>query len=108
MNDTEYRSELPENLKGAKGTMSVAVKTEKGFTLTREYGFTVEQENGAILAFDLLQHPELGTTILFGDQVFALKFWDNEDLYRGLKIITEGIEAEFDRREDIEARKTAQ
>ncbi len=98
---TEYISEkLPENLAGIKGIMSVAVKTERGITLTQEHGFTIEEENGQVLAFDLLEHEDLGTTLLFGNQVFALKFWDEEDLHSGLKIIAAGIDRELERRKN--------
>lgn len=79
--------------------MTVAVKTENGFTLTREYGFTVQEEAGEILAFDLLEHPELGVMVLFGNQVLALKFWTDEQLDKGLRILSEAIEKEKIRRE---------
>ena len=99
---TEYRDNLPEDIPGGiEAIMSVAVKTEKGFTLTRDYGFTVEEEDGKILAFDLLVHPDLGTTVLFGDQVFALKYWDEEDLHKGLQIISQAVEMELERRKDV-------
>lgn len=98
---TEYADNLSGNITpGTKGVMSVAVKTEKGFTLTRDYGFTVEEENGKVLAFDLLEHPDLGTTVLFGNQVFALKFWDEEDLHAGLRIISLAVKKELERRKD--------
>ena len=98
---TKYIADnLPENMSGMDGVMSVAVKTERGFTLTHEYGFTVEEEGDKILAFDLLEHPELGTTVLFGNQVFALKFWDEEDLHAGLKIVSSAIERELERRKN--------
>jgi len=98
---TKYIADgLPENLDGVDGVMSVAVKTEKGFTLTRDYGFTVQEENGKVLAFDLLIHPELGTTVLFGTQVLALKFWDEEDLHKGLQIISEAVKLELERRKN--------
>ena len=108
MKNTGYATKLPENLSGVKGTMAVAVKTEKGYTLTNEYGFTVEEEDGSVLAFDLLEHPDLGTALLFGCQVFALKFWNDEDLEKGLRIVTDAITSELDRREDLEDQKTAQ
>ncbi len=92
---------LPENLAGMEGVMSVAVKTERGFTLTNEYGFTVEEESGEVLAFDLLNHPDLGITVLFGNQVFALKFWDDDNLEAGLKIISDAIGREVQRRKNV-------
>jgi len=98
---TEYKDDLPEDVPtGTEAIMSVAVKTEKGFTLTRDYGFTVEEENGKLLAFDLLVHPDMGTTVLFGNQVFALKFWDEEDLHKGLQIISKAVKMELQRRKD--------
>lgn len=82
-----------------QGVMTVAVKTEKGFTVTREHGFTIEEENGKVLAFDYLEHPDLGITVLFGNQVFALKFWNDEDLDKGLSMLTKAVEAEKNRRQ---------
>lgn len=84
-----------------QGVMSVAVKTEKGFTVTRDHGFTIEEENGKVLAFDYLEHPDLGITVLFGNQVFALKFWTDEDLDKGLSMLTKAIESEKDRRQSL-------
>ncbi len=98
--ESHITDNLPENLAGIDGVMAVAVKTEKGFTLTRDYGFTVEEENGKVLTFDLLEHPELGITILFGNQVFALKFWDEDDLNKGLQIITQACTKELERRKN--------
>jgi len=98
---TEYLDNLPENIPGGiEGVMSVAVKTEKGVTLTRDYGFTVEEENNKVLAFDLLEHPDLGISVLFGTQVFALKFWDEKDLHKGLEIISTAFNKELERRQN--------
>jgi hypothetical protein len=91
---------LPTDLAGVEGIMSVAVQTDKGVTVTKDYGFTVEEENGKVLAFDLLEHPELGTTLLFGNQIFALKFWDEEDLHAGLRVISSAVERELERRKN--------
>lgn len=105
---TEYVDRLPDNLTaGTKGVMAVAVKTEKGYTLTREYGFTVEEENGHVLAFDYLEHPDLGIALLFGNQVFALKFWKEEDLARGLDMFTKAVAAERERRKSLATRTPA-
>jgi hypothetical protein len=98
-NSNEVRTNLPEELRGrAHGVMSVATKTEKGFTLTKNYGFTIVEENGKVLAFDLLEHPELGVTLLFGNQVFVLKFWDDADLDKGSSILLSAIQKEKERR----------
>lgn len=104
MVDTEISGDVPVPSEdtGAHGIMSVAVKTEKGYTLTRDYGFTVEEENGKVLAFDLLEHPDLGIALLFGQQVFALKFWDDEDLHKGLEIVTMAVSKELERRKQNE------
>ncbi len=100
---TKYIADnLPENMAGMDGVMSVAVKTERGFTLTRDYGFTVEEENGRILAFDVLEHPDLGITVLFGNQVFALKFWNDEDLHRGIETLSQAFKKELDRRKNVQ------
>ena len=84
-----------------RGILNVAVKTEKGFTVTREHGFTIEEEAGKVLAFDMMDHPELGVTVLFGNQVFALRFWTDEDLDKGLSMLTTAVEREKNRRKDI-------
>jgi len=86
-----------------EGIMNVAVKTEKGYTLTRDYGFTIEEEEGKVLAFDILEHPELGTTVLFGNQVFAFRFWDDEDLRKGLRVLSQAVKIEKNRRKSFES-----
>lgn len=99
---TEYSDRLPENLPGGtKGVMSVAVKTERGYTLTRDYGFTIEEEDGRVLAFDFFEHPELGVALLCGNQVFALKFWDDADLNKGLEIFSKAVTVELERRRTL-------
>ncbi len=105
-NTTEYADntvdlDAPPEGMANNGTLTVAVKTEKGHTLTHEYGFTVEEETGKVLAFDMLQHEELGITLLFGNQVFALRFWDEEDLQKGLGMLTSAVDAELKRRKEV-------
>ncbi len=85
-------------LAGSIGSMKVSVKDERGFVLSKDYGFTVEEENGKVLAFDLVEHPDLGPTLLFGEQVFVLKFWDDKDLEKGLTLVSKAIELERERR----------
>lgn len=97
--DSEVKVNLPEEPRGKlDGVMQIAVKTERGHTITKGHGFTIVEEGDKVLAFDLLEHPQLGTTVLFGNQVFALRFWDDEDLDKGLEIITEGVRREKERR----------
>ncbi len=84
-----------------EGKMKVGVKTDKGITLTEEKGFTIEESDGKVLAFDVADHPDLGTALLFGNQIFALKFWDDEDLEKGLRIFSQAIEKEMERRKII-------
>jgi hypothetical protein len=79
--------------------MKVTVETEGGFIVSRDYGFTVQEENGKVVAFDLYDHPDLGVLVLFGQQVFALSFWKDEDLDKGLRIISEAVAKEKERRQ---------
>lgn len=97
----ETNVNVPEEPPVGRGVMSVAVKTERGFTLTRDYGFTIEEEDGKVLAFDLLEHPDLGVTLLFGNQVFVLKYWSDEDLSVGLNTLSLAFEKEMNRRREI-------
>ena len=99
---TEYKSNLPEQIReGIKAKMRVDFKTEEGITLGKDYGFTVKEEDGKVLAFDITDHPELGTTLLFGNQIFALKFWDELDLHAGLEIISTAVNRELERRQKL-------
>lgn len=81
------------------GVMKVNLKDERGMVLTQEHGFTVEEQD-KVLAFDLHQHPELGTMLLFGDQVFVLKFWDDEHLEKGMRLLEDGFKKEIERRKN--------
>ncbi len=94
MTNTEQNAPLA----GSIGSMKVSVKDDRGFVLSKDYGFTVEEENGKVLSFDLLDHPDLGITLLFGEQVFVLKFWDDKDLEKGLTVVSKAIELERARR----------
>ncbi len=81
-----------------KGNMKVALKDERGMRLTQEHGFTVEEEAGKVLAFDLIENEEFGISLLFGNQIFFLKFWDTEDLDKAENIIKRAIFRERMRR----------
>ena len=74
-----------------QGKVKVAVKTDRGLTLTKEHGFTVEEADGKVLGFDLMETADYGTTLLFGEQILFLKFWDDEDLDRAENIVKRAI-----------------
>lgn len=91
-----------------KGNMKVSVKTDKGMLLSKDHGFSIEEENGNVLSFDYIHHPEFGAALLFGNQVFFLKFWRDEDLKRGLDTITKSFNAELERRQGFGINATAE
>jgi len=70
-----------------QGNAKVTVKTDQGLTLTKEHGFTVEEVEGKVLGFDIVETEEYGTALLFGEQIFFLKYWDDEDLVKAEAII---------------------
>ena len=97
--ESEFKVDLPDDLSVSQdGVMSVAVKNSEGITLTKDYGFTIVEENGQVLAFDLINHPNLGITLLFGNQVFALGFWDDEHLLKGRDMVNAAVSKELSRR----------
>ncbi len=81
-----------------KGTMNVGIKDEKGMLLTQEHGFTIKEEADKVLSFDKIDREDYGTVLLFGDQVYFVKFWDDEDLERALALTKEVFEGELERR----------
>jgi hypothetical protein len=85
---------------GFTGKMSVKLKeAEDGTILTQEHGFTVREEEGKVLSFDKIERPgDYGTVLLFGDQVYFVKFWDTEDIERALALTKEVFEGELERR----------
>lgn len=83
-----------------EGNMTIGLKNERGVTLTQEYGFTVQEEEGKVLAFDLMETADYGVALLFGDQVFFLKFWDDEDLTKAESIVKRAFHQERLRRND--------
>jgi len=74
-----------------QGRVKVAVKTDRGLILTKEHGFTVEEADGKVLGFDIMETEEYGTSLLFGEQIFFLKFWDDTDLDRAESIVQRAI-----------------
>ena len=93
---------MGENISASlKGNMKVSVKTDTGVILSKEHGFTVEEENGNVLSFDYINHPEFGAALLFGNQVFFLKFWKDENLKQALETINTSFNAELKRRSSL-------
>ncbi len=83
-----------------KGKMNVEVQDETGMSLTKEHGFTVKEEEGKVLSFDKIERSDYGTVLLFGDQVFFVKFWDDSDLKQALALTKEVFEGELERRKN--------
>ena len=81
-----------------QGKAKISVQNDRGLVLTKEHGFTVEEADGKVLAFDLLETEEYGSALLFGNQVFFLKFWDDEDLDKAETIMKSAIDKERTRR----------
>ena len=83
-----------------KGKMKVGLKDVGGMLLTQEHGFTVQEEEGRVLSFDKIDREDYGTVLLFGDQIYFVKFWDEEDLERALALTKEVFEGELERRKN--------
>ncbi len=84
-----------------EGSMKIELKDERGMTLTEEHGFTVEEADGKVLAFDLITTEEHGVSLLFGNQIFFLKYWDEEDLTKAESVVKRAIHDERLRRRGI-------
>jgi hypothetical protein len=83
-----------------KGKMNVMLRDVGGMLLTKEHGFTVQEEEGRVLSFDKIDREDYGTVLLFGDQVYFVKFWDDSDLERALALTKEVFEGELERRKN--------
>lgn len=81
-----------------EGTMNIELKDDRGLTLTKKHGFTIEEADGKILAFDLMDSEDYGKVLLFGEQIFFLKFWEDEDLAKAESIVKRAIHEERLRR----------
>lgn len=82
-----------------EGKMKVELKDEEGFSLTKENGFTIKEESDKVLSFDKIDRPkDYGTVLLFGDQIYFVKFWDDGDIERALALTKEVFEGELERR----------
>lgn len=84
-------------VEGQKGTMFVEVETKEGYKLSKEHGFIVKEEDGKVLAFDFVRNPEYGNLLLFGNQIFFLKYWDKEDLQKALTMTQAALSEELAR-----------
>ncbi len=89
---------MVENLEGP-GVFSKEKLDKDGIVLTKDFGFLVKEEN-KVLAFDRIDNSEYGRVILFGDQVFFLKFWDIDDLRNALSLVTSTLSEEIQSREE--------
>ena len=85
------------------GKMNVGIEQEAGITLTEEHGFVIKEEEGKVLAFDKIDREDYGTVLLFGDRVYFVKFWDDEDIERALTLTKEVFEGELERRRNVQA-----
>jgi hypothetical protein len=86
--------------KALTGNLKVELKGEGGKIVTKDHGFTIQEEQ-KVLSFDKIDRPEdYGTVLLFGDQVYFIKYWDDEDIERALALTKEVFEGELERRKN--------
>ncbi len=88
-----------EEVKG-KGTYITGVEHEDGSFVTTEQGFTFQQEDGQELAFDVHDIEGTGTALLFGNQIFFLNYWTDEQLDKASSTFALAIKKEKERRND--------
>jgi len=81
-----------------KGKMKVSVEDSAGIILTKEYGFTVEEDQNGI-SFDYFDHPEYGKMLLLNQDIFFLKFWKTEDIKRLQRLINDATNEELIKRD---------
>ena len=84
-----------------KGTYVSKETHDDGTMVVTRRGFTFQEETGQELAFDISEHPELGTALLFGNQVFFLRFWTDEQLNKALNELSTAIRKEQVRRIEL-------
>ena len=78
-----------------KGTYKVVTVDEEGNKVViTEKGFTFTEEEGVELGFDFHEVEGAGTALLFGNQIFFLRFWTDEQLNRASTIFNQAIEKE--------------
>ena len=83
-----------------KGTMKVELRHDNGMTLTKEHGFTIEEEPGKVLSFDLIAHPEYGYILLFANAVGLVTHWSTGQLEEARNIVNKAVDLELARRKD--------
>jgi hypothetical protein len=83
-----------------EGTYTSRVETDEGETIVTSKGFTFTQESGQELAFDVHDIDGAGTALLFGDQIFFLSYWTDEQLDRSSEIFNLAIKKEKERRNE--------
>lgn len=89
--------ELLEIMDVRKGTYRNIVKDDEGKYRVSEKGFTFIEESGQELSFDIHEHST-GMAVLFGNQIFFLGFWTDEQLDKASTTFNEAINREKQRR----------
>jgi hypothetical protein len=87
------------NVEG-KGTYIQGIEHDDGSIVTTEQGFTFQQEDGEELAFDVHDIEGAGTALLFGNQIFFLNYWTDEQLDKASEVFTLAIKKEKEKRND--------
>jgi hypothetical protein len=87
------------NVEG-KGTYIQGIEHDDGSIVTTEQGFTFQQEDGEELGFDVHEIDGAGTALLFGNQIFFLKYWTDEQLDKASEAFAKAVEIEKEKRND--------
>lgn len=80
-----------------KGTYVSGLKMEDQEIPLTEKGFIFEESEGKPLAFDVHEHST-GMALLFGEQIFFLGFWTDEQLDKASDAFNYAIDKEKRRR----------
>lgn len=80
-----------------KGTYRQVIEHDDGSVRISEKGFTFQEKEGQELSFDIHEHST-GMAMLFGDQIFFLGFWTDEQLEKASNTFNEAISKEKQRR----------
>lgn len=83
-----------------KGTYVSGTEQEDGTFVTTEQGFTFTQEDGRELGFDTHEIDGAGTALLFGDQIFFLKYWTDGQLDKAFEVFARAVKMEKEKRND--------